>query len=105
MSRRLALVAALAPVLAFAAGGPAAAQTASYPRSRALNDVAAWITTDTPRQLSQIVDVGPSAVTAVTSSQPTGEPRGFIVSIASEATDPSIGKQEDILSWRIPVEI
>jgi len=106
MSRRLALLAALAPVLAFAAGGPAAAQTgASYPKSRALNDVAAWITSDTPLQLSQVVDVGPSAVTAVTSSQPTGDPRGFIVSIASEAVDPSIGKQEDILSWKIPVEI
>jgi hypothetical protein len=103
MSRPLLLLSAAA----LAAAAPAAAQTvgATYPKSRALSDVGAWITTDTPLQLSQIVDVGPSAVTAVTSSTPTGDPRGFIVSIASEATDPAIGKQEDILSWKIPVEI
>jgi len=90
-----------------AGAGPAAAQGvgATYPKSRALSDVASWVTTDTPLQLSQVVDVGPSAVTAVTSATPTGEPRGFIANIASEAIDPSIGKQEDILSWRIPVEI
>ena len=52
-----------------------------------------------------MVDAGPSAVTAVTSAAPTGEPRGFLANIAAEALDPSIGKQEDILSWTIPVEI
>jgi cell division protein FtsN len=86
---------------------PAWGQTVgvTYPKSRSLSDIAAWIVSDTPLQLPQIVDVGPSAVTAVTSAAPTGEPRGFLANIASEAIDPSIGKQEDILSWRIPVEI
>jgi hypothetical protein len=79
--------------------------SATYPKSRALPDVAAWIVSDTPLQLAQVVDVGPSAVTAVTSAAPTGDPRGFLANIVSEATDPSIGRQEDILSWRIPVEI
>jgi hypothetical protein len=103
MSRPVVLLAAAALV----AAAPAAAQSvgATYPKSRALGDVASWISTDTPLQLSQIVDVGPSAVTAITSVTPTGEPRGFIVSISSEATDPAIGKQEDILSWKIPVEV
>jgi cell division septation protein DedD len=86
---------------------PAAGQSigATYPKSRALSDVAAWIVSDTPLQLSQVVDAGPSAVTAVTSAAPTGEPRGFLANIAAEALDPSIGKQEDNLSWTIPVEI
>jgi hypothetical protein len=68
-------------------------------------DVAAWVVSETPLQLAQVVDVGPSAVTAVTSAAPTGDPRGFLANIASEAIDPAIGKQEDILSWKIPVEI
>lgn len=89
------------------AGGQAHGQAvgATYPKSRALNDVAAWVVSDTPLQLPQIVDIGPSAVTAVTSAAPTGEPRGFLANIASEALDPAIGRQEDILSWRMQVEI
>lgn len=100
------LTAALALFLA-ASAGAAGAQVAgaTYPKSRALADVGAWITSETPLQLAQVVDVGPSAVTAVTSAAPTGEPRGFLANIASEAIDPAIGRQEDILSWRIPVEI
>jgi cell division septation protein DedD len=95
----VALAGAATPALAQAVVG------ATYPKSRSLSDVAAWVATDTPLQLSQVVDVGPSAVTAVTSAAPTGEPRGFLANIASEAIDPSIGRQEDILSWKIAVEI
>ena len=87
--------------------GPALAQPvgATYPKSRASPDVAAWIVSDTPLQLPQVVDIGPSAVTAITSAAPTGEPRGFLANVASEALDPAIGQRENILSWRIPVEI
>jgi hypothetical protein len=98
---------AAAALLAMAAATSASAQgvNASYPKSRALPDVAAWIASDTPLQLSQVVDVGPAAITAVTSAAPTGDPRGFLANIASEAVDPAIGRQEEILSWKIPVEI
>ncbi|MFL5295462.1 MAG: SPOR domain-containing protein [Phenylobacterium sp.] len=96
----------LACVAAMALAAPAVAQTAaSYPRSRALPDVAAWLSSDTPLQLSQVVDVGPSAITAVTMATPTGQPRGFQASIAAEALDPTISRQEEIVSWTIPVEI
>jgi hypothetical protein len=100
--------AGLALALAVAAASVAAqAQSAgvSYPRSRALPDVAAWLASDTPLQPSQVVDVGPSAITAVTSSTPTGSPRGFLAHISAEAIDPSIGRQEEIVSWTIPVEV
>jgi hypothetical protein len=97
------------PALALALGAAAAAQAqplgVTYPRSRSLADVGAWLASDTPLLTAQVVDVGPSAVTAVTSSAPTGEPRGFLANIAAEALDPAIGKQEDIVSWTIPVEV
>jgi hypothetical protein len=95
--------------LAMALGAAATAQAdplnVTYPRTRAMPDVAGWLASDTPIQPGQVVDVGPSAVTAVTSSAPTGAPRGFLANIAAEALDPSIGKQEEIVSWTIPVEV
>lgn len=105
--RRSGLAAGLALVLAFGAAAAAQADplNVSYPRSRSLSDVGAWLASDTPIQAAQVVDVGPSAVTALTSSTPTGSPRGFIASIAAEALDPSIGRQEEIVSWTIPVEV
>jgi hypothetical protein len=96
---------ALALALGLAGAAQADPLNVSYPRSRALADVAAWLASDTPLLPSQVVDVGPSAVTAVTSSAPTGEPRGFLAHIAAEAVDPSIGRQEEIVSWTIPVEV
>jgi hypothetical protein len=92
----------------FAAGvPPARAQTlpVSYPPSRALSDVTAWLQRDTPIAPGQVVDVSPSAVTAVTGAQPTGQPRGFLAAISSEALDPQILSHEGIASWSIPVEI
>jgi len=95
--------------LALAFGGAAAAKAdplnVSYPRSRALPDIASWLVSDTPLQINQVVDVGPSAVTAVTSATPTGSPRGFLANISAEALDPAIGKQEEIVSWTIPVDV
>ena len=95
--------------LTLALGAPAAAKAdplnVTYPRSRALPDVASWLVSDTPLQINQVVDVGPSAVTAVTSSTPTGSPRGFLANISAEALDPAIGKQEEIVSWTIPVDV
>jgi cell division septation protein DedD len=91
--------------LGLAAAAQAEPGAISYPRSRAMADVAAWIVSDTPLSPAQVVDVGPSAVTAVTSSAPTGSPRGFLANIAAEALDPSIGRQEEIVSWTIPVEV
>ncbi len=85
---------------------PALAQDiVSYPPSRALNAISAWLLRDTPLTLSQVVDVGPSAVTAVTTAAPMGETRGFIAILSSEALDPAVVSHDGISSWSIPVEI
>ncbi|MDB5426860.1 MAG: hypothetical protein JWP23_1829 [Phenylobacterium sp.] len=97
----------LSAALALAAAAPGAAQTTalSYPRSRALPDVAAWLQSDTPISPAQVVDISPSAVTAVVAVTPTGEPRGFLASINSEAMNPEIESHDGIASWSIPVEV
>jgi hypothetical protein len=77
----------------------------SYPPSRALPDVGAWLQRETPIAPGQVVDVSPSAVTAITAAQPTGQPRGFLANISSEALDPQILSHEAIASWSIPVEV
>jgi SPOR domain len=99
--------AGLATALALGGATPGAAQTPafSYPRSRALPDVAAWLQSDTPILPGQVVDIGPSAVTAVVAVTPTGEPRGFLAAINSEAMDPQIESHDGIASWSIPVEV
>ena len=83
----LGLAAALA---AFAV--PVFGQTApvTYPPSRSLSDIAAWLQRDTPLVPSQVVDISPQAVTAVTSASPMGETRGFLANISSEAVDPEM---------------
>src|SRR5437899_726773 len=97
----------LTAALALGASTVADAQTRalSYPRSRALGDVAAWLQSDTPILPAQVVDVGPSAVTAVVAVTPAGEPRGFLATINSEAVDPEIESHDGIASWSIPVEV
>jgi cell division septation protein DedD len=102
-NRPLAIPTLLAAFMAVAA--PALAQDVSYPPSRSLGDVGAWLQRDTPITLPQVVDVSPSAVTAVTSATPTGTPRGFLANIVSEALDPQIPAHEDVASWSIPVEV
>ncbi|HZZ68607.1 MAG TPA: SPOR domain-containing protein [Phenylobacterium sp.] len=102
-ARRLAAAGLVAALVAGAA--PALGQTVSYPPSRSLGDIATWLQKDTPISLSQVVDVGPSAVTAVTSAAPMGQPRGFLANVASEALDPQIAGRESIAAWSIPVEI
>ncbi|MGZ3378263.1 MAG: SPOR domain-containing protein [Phenylobacterium sp.] len=101
-----ALALSLAAVLT-AGASPASAQTVpvSYPPSRALSDITAWLQRDTPITPGQVVDISPSAVTAITGAQPTGQPRGFLAAISSEALDPQILSHEGIASWSIPVEI
>ncbi len=103
--RRLAGLGLAAVVAATAA--PASSQTApiTYPPSRSLSDVAAWLQRDTPLAPSQIVDVSPQAVTAVTSASPMGETRGFLANISSEAVDPQMLAHDGIASWSIPVEV
>ncbi|HEX3364770.1 SPOR domain-containing protein [Phenylobacterium sp.] len=96
---------ALLVAFAFAAATPASAQDVSYPPSRALGDVGGWLQRDTPITLPQVVDISPSAVTAITSATPTGAPRGFLANIVSEALDPQILAHEDVASWSIPVDI
>ena len=102
-----AALALCAGAILFAGAAPALGQVApvSYPPSRALSDVSAWMQRETPIAPGQVVDVSPSAVTAVTAAQPTGQPRGFLASISSEALDPQILSHEAIASWSIPVEI
>ncbi|MBS0361033.1 MAG: SPOR domain-containing protein [Proteobacteria bacterium] len=95
-------------LLAFAlVAAPAFAQPPpiTYPGSRALPEVAAWLQRDTPLLLGQVVDVGPSAVTAITSVSPMGQPRGFLARAASEALAPQIIADEGVASWSIPVEV
>jgi cell division septation protein DedD len=88
-----------------ASAAPALAQDVSYPSSRAMGDIVAWLQHDTPVLASQVVDVSPSAVTAVTAARPTGQPRGFLANVVSEAMDPQILAHEDVASWSIPVEV
>jgi hypothetical protein len=102
-ARRLAAAGLAAALLAAAA--PALGQSINYPASRSLSDIATWLQKDTPISLGQVVDVGPSAVTAVTAAVPTGQPRGFLANVASEALDPQIAGRESIAAWSIPVEI
>ena len=59
----------------------------------------------TPLVASQVVDIGPSAVTAITASSPLGNPRGFTAQISAETLDPTIGAQDLVLSWSIPVDV
>ncbi|THD56674.1 MAG: hypothetical protein E8A12_14285, partial [Phenylobacterium sp.] len=91
--------------ISMAAAAPVFAQDVSYPPSRALGDVGGWLQRDTPVTLGQVVDVSPSAVTAITTSAPTGAPRGFLANIVSEAVDPQIIAHEGVASWAIPVEV
>jgi cell division septation protein DedD len=104
LNRPLAIPTLLA-ALTVAAATPALAQDISYPPSRALGDVGGWLQRETPITLPQVVDVSPSAVTAITTATPTGVPRGFLANIASEAVDPQILAHEDVASWSIPVEV
>jgi hypothetical protein len=92
---------------ALALASPAAAQapTLSYPASRSLPDIAAWLQRDTPLLPSQVVDVAPSAITAVVSVTPMGETRGFLATINSEALNPDIESHDGVASWSIPVEV
>jgi len=102
--RRLAVL-CLAAALAGAAA-PALGQLApSYPPSRSLADVAAWLQRETPIQPAQVVDISPQAVTAVTTATPMGETRGFLANISSEAMDPDIVSHDGVTGWTIPVEV
>jgi len=100
--------AGLAIALAAAGATPSFAQStanATYPASRSLADIGSWLRTDTPLVASQVVDIGPSAVTAITASSPLGQPRGFTAQISAETLDPTIGAQDLVLSWSIPVDV
>lgn len=102
--RSLGLVAVTAGAVAAApAAGQAPAVT--YPASRSLTDVFAWLRKDTPISPAQVVDISPSAITAVISSAPTGAPRGFLATIASEAVNPDVVAHDGIASWSIPAEV
>ena len=105
--RRFLAALGLAAALAIGAVAPAAGQTAaiSYPPSRSLSDVAAWLRRDTPLSPAQVVDISPSAVAAVTAVTPTGDPRGFLATIDYEALNPEIESHDGIASWSIPVQV
>jgi hypothetical protein len=105
MPNRPLTIPALLTAVTVAIAAPALAQEVSYPPSRALGDVGGWLQRETPIALPQVVDVSPSAVTAITSAAATGVPRGFLANIASEALDPQILAHEDVASWSIPVEV
>jgi hypothetical protein len=97
----------LVAALAVGAASPAAGQAAaiSYPPSRSLSDVAAWLRRDTPISPAQVVDISPSAVAAVTAVTPTDAPRGFLATIDYEAMNPEIESHDGIASWSIPVQV
>jgi len=96
---------ALTAVAAAGAATVVWAADVTYPPSRSLSDVAAWLQRDTPLKPDQIVDVSPQAVTAVTAASPMGQTRGFLASISSEAVDPQMLAHDGIASWSIPVEV
>ena len=103
VARRIAVAAVTvalsgAASLAWAAG-------VTYPASRSLGDIAAWLQRDTPLQPGQIVDISPQAVTGITAASPMGQTRGFLASISSEAMDPAMLTRDGIASWSIPVEV
>jgi hypothetical protein len=95
----------IAAALAASATMAAAQGVITFPPSRSLGDIAAWLVRDTPLTPAQIVDVSPAAVTAITSATPMGETRGFKASISSEAVDPQMLAHDGIASWTIPVEV
>jgi|SRR5579859_119206 len=103
--RRLAGVGLAAALVS--GGFPALGQdlNVSYPPSRSLGDIANWLQHDTPLGLPQVVDISPSAVTAVTSAAPMGQTRGFLAALSSEALDPAVVSHDGIASWSIPVEV
>ncbi len=103
--RRLATLGLAAAVIASPAATALGQGLITYPQSNSAADVAAWLKRDTPLQAGQVVDLAASAVTAIMSSQPTREPKGFIAVLHAEALDPAIQAQEGIVSWSIPVEI
>lgn len=104
--RRRAGLGFAAAALAISAA-PALGQTnaVSFPPSRALKDVTAWLQRDTPLVPAQVVDIGPSAITAVTSTAPMGQTHGFFATVSSEALDPHIVDEDALASWSIPVEV
>jgi hypothetical protein len=97
----------LAAALGIGAAAPAVGQAApvSYPSSRSLSDVAAWLRRDTPISPAQVVDINPSAVAAITAVTPTGDPRGFLATIDYEAMNPEIESHDGIASWSLPVQV
>lgn len=101
--RRLALAFAATAVAGLASAAWAA--DVSYPASRSLGDIAAWLQRDTPLLPGQIVDISPQAVTGITAASPMGQTRGFLASISSEAVDPQMLAHDGIASWSIPVEV
>nr|MEA2799644.1 hypothetical protein [Phenylobacterium sp.] len=105
--RRPLAVLGLVAALAISAAVPAAGQAAavSYPPSRSLSDVAAWLRRDTPISPAQVVDISPSAVAAVTAVTATTDPRGFLATIDYEAMNPEIESHDGIASWSIPVQV
>ncbi|HEX5263729.1 MAG TPA: SPOR domain-containing protein [Phenylobacterium sp.] len=96
----------LVAILALGVGSSAAAQgpSASYPPSRSLPDVAAWLQKETPILPAQVVDISPSAITAVATIMPGG-PRSFLATVDSEAVNPDIEAHDGVSSWSIPVEV
>ncbi|HEY2357740.1 MAG TPA: SPOR domain-containing protein [Phenylobacterium sp.] len=97
----------LVAILALGVGPSAAAQGpgASYPPSRSLPDVAAWLQKETPILPAQVVDISPSAITAVATIMPGGQPRSFLATVDSEAVNPDIEAHDGVSSWSIPVEV
>src|SRR5579862_2811618 len=97
----------LAAVLALGAGSDASAQgpAASYPPSRSLPDVAAWLQKETPILPAQVVDISPSAITSVATVMPGGLPHSFLATVDSEAVNPDIEAHDGVSSWSIPVEV
>ena len=105
LPRRTLATVAVITILAMSFGAVAQTAPISYPPSRSMADVAAWIRSDTPLSPSQVVDVGVSAVTAVAASTPIGEPRGFLATVSSESLDPGIEGGQGIASWSVPVQV
>ena len=101
----LGLIAVLTAASLSGATSAEAQSAGTYPASRATPDLVAWLRRDTPLDPAKVVDVSPSSITEVASSEPTTQPVGFVAILHAEALDATIEKAEGILSWAIPVEL
>jgi hypothetical protein len=98
--RRVAMVGAVCA--SFGMGGAAAAQ-ASFPAAPEGEPLMSWLRRETDITPAQVVAISPSAITAVISTYPTGDPPGMRVVVRAEALSAMAQGRDGVLSWHVSV--